>query len=286
VVSTSNTWGGCDLAVNEVLKLGLDGLIHMGHSAMLQTYEVPVFHLECRFSDGIPMEDIVERLAKLIDRGKRIGLAATIQYLDYLNILIEEFKKIGLTPITGSGGAKTRYRGQITGCDYTSIWRIIDKVDNILVVGSMFHGIGAAMTVDKPVYVFDPELNRIRETGIEVREILKRRYAWIEVFKNLKKLGVIVGTKIGQRKIGLAKMIKNILKEHGKEAHLVTIDDLTEECLSNMPYEGYVNTACPRLSIEDQIRFKVPLLLPSETLIAVGKVKWEDIIYSPRYLLV
>lgn len=71
----------------------------------------------------------------------------------------------------------------------------------------------------------------------------------------------------------------------GKEVDLLTVDELNADQLDNLPYEGYVNTACPRLSIEDQMKFRTPLLLPSEALIACGKLKWENTIYSRRYLI-
>ncbi len=79
--------------------------------------------------------------------------------------------------------------------------------------------------------------------------------------------------------------MKNILEDNGKQADFLTVDELNADQLDNLPYDGYVNTACPRLSIEDQIKFRLPLLLPSEVLIACGKLKWENTIYSTRYLI-
>ena len=50
-------------------------------------------------------------------------------------------------------------------------------------------------------------------------------------------------------------------------------------------YEAFVNTACPRLSIEDQNRFKKPILLPMELAVALNRVSWEEIIRTPRYMV-
>jgi len=39
-----------------------------------------------------------------------------------------------------------------------------------------------------------------------------------------------------------------------------------------------VNTACPRLSVEDQERFRVPVLLPGEVLVALDVVRWDELL--------
>ena len=46
--------------------------------------------------------------------------------------------------------------------------------------------------------------------------------------------------------------------------------------LRNLGFDAYVNTACPRLALDDQSRFPVPLLSPAEFEIALGLRKWED----------
>jgi len=45
-----------------------------------------------------------------------------------------------------------------------------------------------------------------------------------------------------------------------------------------------VNTACPRLSIEDQERLRKPILLPMEVAVALSKASWGEIIRTPRYM--
>ena len=39
----------------------------------------------------------------------------------------------------------------------------------------------------------------------------------------------------------------------------------------------YVNTACPRISIEDHLRFKKPLLTINEVLVVIGDLSWENL---------
>lgn len=285
IVSTGKCWGACDIAYQEAKAVEADGIIHMGHAGFTTHRELPVYYMECRIADPGPLLDTVDEISKVIGEKKIIGIGATIQWTDFLDLLVEKLEEKGITAMVGKKSYKTPYRGQVVGCDYTCLWSIIDEIDCSLVIGSRFHGVGASITTSKPVYVLDPELKKLYEINSEAEELLKRRYAWIQVFKNSSRIGVLVGVKPGQEKLDAGIRLKNVLEESGKEVDLLTVDELNVDQLDNMPYDGYVNTACPRLSIEDQIRFRTPLLLPSETLVACGKLKWENIIYSPRYLI-
>jgi 2-(3-amino-3-carboxypropyl)histidine synthase len=40
----------------------------------------------------------------------------------------------------------------------------------------------------------------------------------------------------------------------------------------------FVNTACPRLAIDDAAKFNNSILLPKEILVAIGKMEWENLL--------
>jgi len=63
------------------------------------------------------------------------------------------------------------------------------------------------------------------------------------------------------------------------------MDDVSLDRLRDSGFRGFVNTACPRLSIEDQMGFEDPILLPAEALVAIGDMLWEEIIKTPKYFL-
>lgn len=284
IVSAGNCWGACDMAYDEAEAVRADGLIHMGHARLLRSERIPTFYMECRYSDPKPLLDLAETIAQKLDGVRRVGIGMTVQWLDFLEQFSDKLRELRVTPFIGDIGVRTIYPGQIIGCDYSCLWNLEGKVEGFLVVGSPFHGLGIALTSPKPVYMVDPELGKVVEMKREVERVLGARYAWIEVFRKAERVGIIVGVKPGQRRIAVAVKLRKMLRAAGKEAELVAVDELTEEELTNLPYEGYVNTACPRLSIEDQRRFPVPILLPSETLTAIGRARWEKVIYSPQYL--
>jgi 2-(3-amino-3-carboxypropyl)histidine synthase len=41
--------------------------------------------------------------------------------------------------------------------------------------------------------------------------------------------------------------------------------------------EAFVNTACPRISMDDPSKFKKPVLTVNEALVVVGELSWEEL---------
>ena len=41
------------------------------------------------------------------------------------------------------------------------------------------------------------------------------------------------------------------------------------------PVDAFVNTACPRIAIDDSVRYAKPLITPFELEVALGEKKWE-----------
>jgi 2-(3-amino-3-carboxypropyl)histidine synthase len=54
------------------------------------------------------------------------------------------------------------------------------------------------------------------------------------------------------------------------------MDEIGPEALLPYQVEAYVSTACPRLAIDDQARYRRPLLTPVEMEIALGERDWSE----------
>jgi 2-(3-amino-3-carboxypropyl)histidine synthase len=54
------------------------------------------------------------------------------------------------------------------------------------------------------------------------------------------------------------------------------MDEVSPDELLNLGFGAYVNTACPRLSYDDQERFPAPVLTPAEFEILCGVRDWEE----------
>jgi len=94
----------------------------------------------------------------------------------------------------------------------------------------------------------------------------------MERARGARTIGIIVSTKSGQQRMGLARHLARL----SEDAVIVTMREVTPDELLNLGYPCYVNTACPRLAYDDQVRFPVPVLSPQEFEILCGTRTWEE----------
>jgi len=278
VLSAGSCHGGCDIAFEEAETMGADAIVHIGHTCMVRKHPIPTVYLECRYTDPTPLLTALEEASRLLKGCSRIGLGVTAQWLNFTQAIQDFFSERAVTVILGSPGGRVKNRCQVLGCEYSALDRIKDGVDCLLIVGSVFHGLGAALSMNLRTIAVEPFSQRVEEMGQLRETVLRQRYASITRFQEARRVGVLVGTKPGQTRPGVARRATSLLRRQGRAAFQVTVDEVTERALVELAFEGYVNTACPRISIEEGPLFSAPLLLPSELLVSLGCLRWEDLI--------
>jgi 2-(3-amino-3-carboxypropyl)histidine synthase len=150
-----------------------------------------------------------------------------------------------------------------------------EGVDSILFVGTgNFHPMGMRLAHKVPVIAADPFTGEARV--VDVDKIMKQRYAIMAKAMDAKKWGIIVGMKPGQRRLGLARR----LKELAGDAVLISIKEITPDRLLSFKVDAFVSTACPRIAIDEAGRFPVPMLTPIEFEILRGTRKWENLVFD------
>jgi 2-(3-amino-3-carboxypropyl)histidine synthase len=221
----------------------------------------------------------VEAALPLLEGYSKIGLATTVQHVQMLNQAREILVNAGKTVIIGEAG-HVPYAGQVIGCDYSNVKSIADEVDAFLFLGGgIFHALGIALSTSKPTIVADPYDNRAFSMDAQVQKILKQRWACIQESQNAKTFGVIVGLKPGQKHFESAIKIKHIIEKKGKTAYLFTVRELTPEIILEFPgIDAYVNTACPRISLESFAKFSKPVLTENEFMVVIGEFTWESML--------
>lgn len=272
-------YGGCDLALNEAKTLNIDLIIHYGHTAFspisLNNLNIVYFYAPFK----IDLSSLIVKALKLIKKGKKIGIATTIQHLNYLRQLKNILERNGYKAIIPIKGKHTVYDGQILGCDYSPLKKIENEIDYCLIIGSNFHGLGATICLDKPVILINPYNNEVLDISDKREKILRQRYAYINSAKTSKNIGIIIDTKIGQYKPKMALKLKKLIDENGKSSLLICVNGIVPEHINNfIEIDAFVNTACPRVSIDDATKFMKPVLTPKEFLVSLGKLSWEYLI--------
>jgi len=106
--------------------------------------------------------------------------------------------------------------------------------------------------------------------------LIRRRCAMIAKASDAASFGIIVSTRIGQQRLALARTLKKKIEEHNKNADLIIMDLVTPEQLLGFKLDAFVNTACPRIAIDDVKRFNIPVLTPIELEILIGEREWEE----------
>ncbi len=84
--------------------------------------------------------------------------------------------------------------------------------------------------------------------------------------------------KTDRSRLELASTLKKCAKKHGKDAYLIMIDLVTPDQLLQFKADAFVNTACPRLAIDEVGRFPSPMLTPQEFEIVLGEREWERLV--------
>ena len=261
VIHCEPCYGACDIPSHDARLMGCDAIIHIGHTDWGLKTEIPVIYEEYRMkADPVP---ILERHMNVLAPAKKIGLFTTLQYLDALEPARKFLENNGKEVKTGTS-RHCRYPGQVVGCDFSGAREIESLVDAYLFIGTgLFHPIGLAMAVEKPVLFLSLENGNLINMKDEKEMLVRIRFAQIEKAKDMKNFGILVSTKQGQMHIKTAEKVKKELESKGKSAWILSMNNITPEKIMGMKLDVLVNCACPRLT-GDFRHFRKPILDPDD----------------------
>lgn len=276
VVSADPCYGACDLATLDAKSLDADLIIHYGHSKMIEQEQVQTVYLEAKAK--VRVKEAVKKAIPLLKRWSKIGLITTLQHVEKLDEARELLLEAGKTVAIGDTGY-LKHRGQVTGCDYSNAKSVSKEIEAFLFVGGgRFHALGATLATAKPTIIADPFEKRAYSIEKEVQRILRQRWASIHEAEKAENFGVLVGLKTGQKRLKEALKTKEKLEKSGKKATLLAVREITPEVLMQFPgIDAFVNTACPRVSLDEASKFVKPVLTSSETLVLLGETDWEEL---------
>jgi len=277
IISADPCYGACDLATAEAERLGVDLIIHFGHAKLVKHEQIPTVYVEARAT--VTVDDAVEKSIPLLSKYDKIGLATTVQHVQALAHAREILVRAGKTVMIGDAG-RVNYAGQVSGCDYSNVRSIANDVEVFLFIGGgRFHALGVALSTSKPTIIADPYEKRAYPIDAEAQKILKQRWACVEEAKHATTFGVLVGLKLGQKHLDDALKIKEAVEKNGKTAFLFAIREILPEALMEFPtVDAYVNTACPRISLDAPSKFLKPVLTVNEFMVVAGESSWETLL--------
>ena len=183
--------------------------------------------------------------------------------------------------IDSLGDGRIFYPGQVLGCNCSSAIAVQDEVDCYLFLGEGdFHPLAATFGVKKHVIILNPVTGEIRDLDDKRDRILRRRFAAICAADKAERFLVIVCGKVGQCRMAAADDIEEKLRAAGKEVYRLVTDEVSPAALIHYRVDAYVNTACPRIAMDDSVRYDHPMLTIPETEIVLGLRTWDDYVFD------
>jgi 2-(3-amino-3-carboxypropyl)histidine synthase len=258
VLVGDSCYGICDTVDDDVEKLQADLALHIGHNAAVREVEEHTYLVDA--VDDVEFEEVVDVAVSTLAPYKRVGLVTFSQHLWQLEPVRKKLEKEGFEVFVGRGNS-LMLEGQIFGCDFSTSYPLRDKVDAFAFLGeSEFHAVGLALATGKPTFMLDPYMNEVTDMKAAAEE--RRKRAILAVYKALdaRVFGVITGLKEGQKMLGRSRWISNRLEANGRKVVQIALRDVTPERLApHREVEAFVQTACPRISV-DGFNFDRPVL--------------------------
>ena len=204
-----------------------------------------------------------------------IALFASVQFLK-LDTVKKQLKDADIAVKT-TKAKRTDVEGQILGCDaYHDSFEedVLHTADAALYIGDgLFHPKALLLAqiykkTMKEIVIWDPVSEKMRMITKDaiIQQINKTR-ANLKRFIAASSIGILVTMKPGQQYLTSAKNLKEHLAQQGKNAFIFIDDTLKLSNLEDYPFvEAWVNTACPRIGLDDLTTIEKPLINIREAL--------------------
>jgi 2-(3-amino-3-carboxypropyl)histidine synthase len=266
-------FGACDVPGREEVP-GAEAVVALGHSPIPNVrLPLPTYFVEMR----LPNPEVAP-LADLLDRAgvpRRLGLVCSIQHLDLVDPLRAALAERGYTVPVRAGDRRLKYATQALGCNYSSSEAVAGEVDGFLFLGTgKFHPEGLALATAKPVWSLDP-LQREVVPPIDREALVARRLLRVAQAHEARRWGILVSSFAGQHRPAMAEALRRRAESAGREATVIEFGRLDLRDLQGRDLDAYVNTACPRIAIDDAPLFERPVLTPPEFLMALGELPMQ-----------
>ena len=261
IISGDPCYGACDLALDTLAHA--DVLVHFGHAPLEERPDVIYEPVRIDFDVSV-----LSRALPVLE-SRRIGLVTTVQHVHLVSAMVAYLAEHGIEAVVAPGDRRTPLPGQVLGCNFAAA-RATGR-DEILFVGTgVFHPTGIQLATPSRVVALDPFTGEART--VDASRLVRRRAAVMAKADGAGSFGIIVSTKSGQQRMALARRLAAL----SDRAVLVAMREVSPAGMLDLGLGAYVNTACPRLAYDDQIRFPVPVLTPPEFEILCGVRAWED----------
>jgi diphthamide biosynthesis enzyme Dph1/Dph2-like protein len=174
-----------------------------------------------------------------------VSLAATVQYLDLIELVAEYLEEKGRKVKVKRGAF---YVGHVLGCNVSAYDKKADVF--LLLCDGKFHAMNNAILMDREVYVFNSKsLEKVKRGDID--EFKRKLEGKKKKFLISDRVGLLVSVKWGQN-FRAVSAVKEKMEAMGKKVYVFEADNIGVGEFENFQDIGiFVNTACFGLARDD-----------------------------------
>lgn len=272
VIMGDVTYGACCIDDLTAKALGVELLVHYGHSCLVPMEPTGGFKVLYVFVDiKIDPLHFIETVKLNFPTRKKIGLVSTIQFVTTLQAVSGELTELGYDVKVPQ--FKPLSPGEILGCTAP----IMKCIDILIYLGDGRFHLEAAMIANPKVeaYKYDPYDKKITREYYNHEEMQMVRKRTIDEARTAGQFGVIMGTLGRQGNPKVVEYLRERLTKNNKSAVVILLSEIFPDKLKLFHgLDAFVQIACPRLSIDWGRAFHKPLLTPYELSVVLGDAEW------------
>ncbi|KAL6078551.1 hypothetical protein STEG23_011120 [Scotinomys teguina] len=278
------TYGACCVDDFTARALGVDFLVHYGHSCLEHCFElfsvVPMdmsvqdFRVLYVFVDiRIDTAHLLESVRLTFTRGSSLALVSTIQFVSTLQAAAQELKADYDVSVPQ---CKPLSPGEILGCTSP---RLPKDVEAVVYLGDGRFHLESVMIANPnvPSYRYDPYSKVLSREHYDHQRMQALRQEAIAAARSAKSWGLILGTLGRQGSPKILEHLESRLRDLGLPFVRLLLSEIFPSKLSLLPgVDVWVQVACPRLSIDWGSAFPKPLLTPYEAAVVLKDISWQQ----------
>ncbi|XP_050353121.1 2-(3-amino-3-carboxypropyl)histidine synthase subunit 1 [Nymphalis io] len=270
VIMGDVTYGACCIDDFTAVALGVDLLVHYGHSCLIpidQTSDIKVLYI---FVDiKIDPSHFIDTIKMNFPKRTHLAIVSTIQFVTTLHSVAKTLRNEEY--IVTVPQCKPLSPGEILGCTAPKL-----NSDNIVYLGDGRFHLESIMIANPniPAYKYDPYDKKFTSETYDHELMQENRKNQVKIAEKATEFGLILGT-LGRQ--GSTKVLGNLEKQiqiSGKKYVKILLSEIFPSKLALFALDAFVQVACPRLSIDWGTAFPKPLLTPYEFSVSLGNSKW------------
>jgi len=275
------TFGACCIDDLASRALGMDFLVHYGHSCIVPVDQTTVTMLYVHVEVQIDVAHLVAKTVRLnFAPDQRLAFMGTVQFTAGIMEAVEELKREFLAE--GGSGSVPQVKplgvGEVLGCTSPAV---VDAEAVVFVCDGRFH-LESAMIQNPHVkhgfFRYDPFYRTLTQEGFAHAEMHRQRRAAIDAAKGAAFVGLILGTLGRQGSSGVLEELERVLEKRGLPYFTLLLSEVSPERLALFrDVDAWVQVACPRLSLDWGEAYEKPLLTPYEAHVAFGDHTYKDV---------